>query len=289
MNPRLQRPARYARITPDIAGRVRLCPFELALRAGSSLSGIFDGRSGRRFPGREGGARSASFPVAARGRRGWPHGDGDRDREGVRSLSQGGERIKTRSDTLKGVSSVRGPAVRPIRIVRAPEVVSPGGSDRPGSRPSPTRGNQAGYRRGRRLLYGYLLAVFLLYFLILLLLVTSRYPGVRENFVAYGLFTAIASASAVSGYILTLGRAPVAFYTSDGQLVIRERFGGVRRFPIGPGLRVTVYRRIPMGAFSPEPTEAVRVQYGDRATREYLLANGTLEGLPELRGARTDG
>lgn len=215
-------------------------------------------------------------------RRGCPGSDG------FWSFSEGAERIKSRTGTLRGVSSVRGPAVRPIRIVRAPEVVSPGGSDRSASLPSPTRGNQAGYRRGRRLLGGYLLAVFLLYFLILLLLVTSRYPGVRDNFVAYGLFTAIASASAVSGYILTLGRAPFAFYASDGQLVIRERFGGVRRFPIGPELRVTVFRQIPKGAFSPEPTEAVRVQYRERPTREYLLANGTLEGLSELRGPRND-
>ncbi|MHB8352352.1 MAG: hypothetical protein ACYDFT_06685 [Thermoplasmata archaeon] len=143
-------------------------------------------------------------------------------------------------------------------------------------------GNRAGYRRGRRLLLLYLLAVFLLYFAILLLLVTSRYPGVREDFFAYGLFTVIASASAIAGYLVTVGRAPWAFYSTGSQLVIRERFGRVRRFPIGPELRVTLVRHIEPGVLSPEPTEVIRVTYAQRPTREYLLAQGTLDALPGI-------
>lgn len=145
----------------------------------------------------------------------------------------------------------------------------------------PPTANRAGYRRGRRLLFAYLATLFGLYVVIVLLLATSRYAGAREDLAAYLVFTVIASVSALAGYAITVGRAPWAFYVEGGTLVIRERFGRVRRFALGPELAVTAWRQPETGLFSPEPTEVLRLTHGREAPREYVLARGTLERFSE--------
>lgn len=177
------------------------------------------------------------------------------------------------------------PPVRPVRIVRSREGTPfEGGGAGQGVFGARAR-NRSGYRRARRLLVAYLLAVFLLYLAILLLLVTSHYAGVREDFSAYVLFTVIASGSAMAGYVMTVGRAPWALYSTGSELVIRERFGAVRRYPMGPELGVTLIRRIGTGVFTPEPVEEIRVTFGQRSAREYLVDLGTLESLTEISRA----
>jgi hypothetical protein len=148
----------------------------------------------------------------------------------------------------------------------------------------PPHGNRAGVRRARRLLVLYLGVLLVLYAAVVLLVVGSPYPGVRDDLVVYAALSVIAAVSAVAGYVLTLGRAPFACYVAGRDLVVRERFGGVRRFPLDGSLRISVRARPAPGLLSPEPTETVRVSSAQNKAREYVLEQGFLEGLPELAG-----
>jgi hypothetical protein len=157
--------------------------------------------------------------------------------------------------------------------------------DWPSNRSLPAVGNRAGLRRARRVLALYLSLLFVVFLGMVLLTVTSRYEGVRENILVYVLLTVIATASAISGYLLTVGRAPWAVYAEEGTLVIRERFGAVRRIPIDATLAIRYLRRSPESVLSPEATETVRVFSYRMKPREYVVADGFFATLPELAAA----
>lgn len=176
---------------------------------------------------------------------------------------------------------------RTIRIGRRP-APDPNGPHSAGPDPErdpfapvqlPTHGNRAGLRRVRRLAALYLAGLALVYLLVTSLAASSPYPGVRDNLVLYGLLSAIGAASAVVGYVTTLRRAPFAIYTEGETLIVRERFGRVRRFPIDPTLRVELVRRRERGLLDPEPTETVRIGSGRLPTREYILEAGRIDAV----------
>lgn len=166
---------------------------------------------------------------------------------------------------------------RPVRIVRSPAPArSPLGETLP--RP-PSIGNRAGYRRARRLLALYLGTVVAAYLAMLALIASSPYAAIRQDAPIYAILSAIGAGSVMAGYLITIGRAPFAYYLRDGELVIRERFGSVRRYPVDAGLEVRVVGRHPPSLLSPEPTETIRLRSPGRREREYVLPAGSGETL----------
>ncbi|HEV2316910.1 MAG TPA: hypothetical protein VGV89_04975 [Thermoplasmata archaeon] len=183
-----------------------------------------------------------------------------------------------------------GTPTRPVRIARRRD---PGPVARPSvardptegdaeARDLPPTGNRAGMRRARRLLAFYLASLFVVYAGILALVVSSPYAAIRTDVPVYAALTVIAAISAIAGYLLTIGRAPWSVYADDGTLVIRERFGAVRRYSIDPSLRVRIIGRTERSWLSPEPIETVRVSARHDKLREYVVGEGGFSGLPEL-------
>lgn len=145
--------------------------------------------------------------------------------------------------------------------------------------------NRAGLRRARRLLGLYLGLLLVVYLGVVALMASSPYEGVRDDLPVYLLLGVIAAVSAIAGYFLTVGRAPWAVYVAEGSLVVRERFGNVRRYPIDGSLRIRFVARNDASLLSPEATETVRLSAYEMKTREYVLADGFLAGVPELADA----
>lgn len=146
----------------------------------------------------------------------------------------------------------------------------------------PPHGNIGGLKRARRLLYLYLLLLAVLYAGVVVLVAGSRYAAIRTDVALYAVLSVIASISALAGFWLTVGRAPWAVYVAVDDLVVRERFGAVRRFPLDDTLRIDPRGRQPQGFLSPRPTETVRVSSSRVPAREYVLDEGLLDDIPEL-------
>jgi hypothetical protein len=188
------------------------------------------------------------------------------------------------------VTNVTSTVPRPVRIARgrtAPEGerAAPAPSLDPYAPVSlPPHGNRGGLRRARRMLFLYLLALAILYGGVVLLVATSPYGAVRNDLPIYVALSAIASASALAGFVMTLGRAPFAVYVDRDDLVVRERFGSVRRFPLDATLKVSRQGHRAAGFLSPEPTETVRLSSARQKEREYVLEDGLLSSFPELQG-----
>ncbi len=176
---------------------------------------------------------------------------------------------------------------RPVRIARGSAVLPGRAAAPPTLDPYaevalPPHGNRAGLHRARRMLLLYLGTLALLYGIVVVLVAGSHYSGVRDDLLLYVALSVIASISALAGFVLTVGRAPFAVYVDQNDLVVRERFGGLRRFPIDPTLRIGLRGREGPGFLSPEPTETVRVSSSRHKEREYVLEEGLLARLPEL-------
>jgi hypothetical protein len=184
---------------------------------------------------------------------------------------------------------------RPVRIARRAVPAPSDPSTAPGADPSPRRspsaegadplpphGNRAGLRRARRLLLLYLVGLLLGYAVVTIAVASSPYAGVRTDLWLYVFLSVLAAASAIGGYLLTVGRAPWAVYVVGSDLVVRERFGRVRRFPIDPSLQVRYTQSSGPSFLSPEPTDTVRIRAKRGPVREYVVEKGRFDELPEL-------
>jgi hypothetical protein len=184
---------------------------------------------------------------------------------------------------------------RAVRIARKPSGVSEGTSspappavlprDEHGDLILPKHGNRAGLRRARRLLVLYLAGLLVGYGAIVALLASSPYVGVRTNAILYVFLSVLAAGSACAGYLLTVGRAPWTVYVDGSDLVVRERFGRVRRFPIRDDLRVRFTQVSGPSFLSPEPTETVRISTKKIAAHEYVVERGWFDTMPQLADA----
>jgi hypothetical protein len=185
---------------------------------------------------------------------------------------------------------------RPVRIPRAPPGGTGAGGPVGGAEPAPSAvdrvgpppgelGNRPGLRRARRLLLLYLLAVFAFFSAVVALFASSPYDAIRTDVPAYAVLFAVAAASAIGGYFLTVGRAPWSIAPEGSLLVVRERFGATRRYAIDGNLRVRVVSRSEGGWLSPEPTETVRVSSGRAPAREYVVGAGVVTDRPEIADA----
>jgi hypothetical protein len=186
-------------------------------------------------------------------------------------------------------------ASRPVRIARRPPA-APVGAELPAAEAAPTpgprrrddgpelppHGNRAGFRRARRLLVLYLIGLLIGYATVSSLIASSPYAAVRDDWVLYVFLSVLAAVSAIAGYILTVGRAPWAVYVDGRDLVVRERFGRVRRFPIDAGLEVRYTQSSGPSFLSPEPTDTVQIRSRRGRVREYVVEKGRFDDLPQL-------
>jgi hypothetical protein len=167
----------------------------------------------------------------------------------------------------------------------APSAPALGARDEFGDLLLPKHGNRAGLRRARRLLLLYLAGLLVGYGAIVALLASSPYEGVRTNTILYLFLSVLAAGSACAGYLLTVGRAPWAVYVDSADLVVRERFGRVRRFPIDDSLRVRFTQTSGPSFLSPEATETVRISTKKIPAHEYVVERGWFDAMPQLADA----
>jgi hypothetical protein len=176
------------------------------------------------------------------------------------------------------------------RAVRIPR--SPGGSfatsTSTGSVPSDGSGttvrNQAGWVRGLRTFLFFVVGMSSLYLVFLLLTIDSPLPGVRTNYLAVLVLTALLAAFVVIVWWETLARVPRSITLSDGMVVVVDRYGRARRFPRDRDTTLTVLHRYPSSAFAREPTELVRLKALAGRSGTFLIAEGIVPRDP-LTGA----
>ncbi len=141
---------------------------------------------------------------------------------------------------------------------------------------SPHRENRFGRQRAFRTFLVFIAGLLAIYAFFLGTLLTSPEEGVRTGTTGYILLSALAVVIALGAVLMTIFRAPREIRTDGGVLVLRERYGPERRFPIAPGLFVRVVKRYPEGLLAEEPTDMVEVTQGRGTPRNYLVDAGAI-------------
>lgn len=177
-----------------------------------------------------------------------------------------------------------GSSSRPVRIARKPASGSPPKTDAGSSDPAPEhRGNALGTQRGIRLFAVFALVAVGIYVLFTALVASSSSSGLRSDIAVYALLTALVALLLGVGFFVTLGRAPRSIAWGASDLIVRERLGGVRRFPRA-GLATAVVYRYPSGLLASGPTELVTVTDARGRYRNYLVERGVLDLEPTAPG-----
>ncbi|MCI4325665.1 MAG: hypothetical protein L3K00_07305 [Thermoplasmata archaeon] len=176
---------------------------------------------------------------------------------------------------------------RPVRIARR---AAPGrrSSDDDGDRrfwdseaggSGTFEGNEAGTGRGVRLFAVFGIALLAIYLVFLGLAATSPSPGVSGNWTVYALLTVLTLGLGAVGAAVTLLRAPSGVSFAPEFLIVSERLGRRRRWPLPPQLRLHVLQRYPRGLFGGEATELVELSDGKGQRSAYLVGRGFFDRL----------
>jgi hypothetical protein len=128
--------------------------------------------------------------------------------------------------------------------------------------------NPAGSSRALRTFLLFLVALAVIYGVFMGFAVTSAAAG--TNSAIEVVLTLSVAVALVIGWWVTLGQAPTTAYVEAGELVVRERTGRTRRFPID-GLRVTMLRSNDAGFLGSDPTEFVQLSAPHGPRRTYLV------------------
>jgi hypothetical protein len=160
---------------------------------------------------------------------------------------------------------------RPVRIprrrtraVRSVAVIAPGARFVP---------NQAGWIRARRMFLLFGLGVAVLYAAVVGEALAAS-PGLTADSTFLAVFTLVALGCLWAGASVTIARAPRGVWWTGEELVVRERFGGARKFPNDvPSL---VARRYGPGILAPSATEIVEVAPKSGRRMTYLVDEGLL-------------
>jgi hypothetical protein len=171
---------------------------------------------------------------------------------------------------------------RPVRIVRRPAAVRSTRTDEPDRRfwdaeAGGTRSfeaNHAGTTRAVRVFGLYAVALLAILALFVAEAASSPSPGIAKSGEVYGLLGVLTLVLAGVGAWITILRAPrgVAFGT-DGVLVT-DRWGRRRRWPLPPKLRTHVLQRYPGGPLMGTPTELIELSDGEGHRASYLVGRG---------------
>ena len=129
--------------------------------------------------------------------------------------------------------------------------------------------NSAGTSRASRTFIFFLVALAAIYAVFLSYAVTSSTTGAGSA--VEGILTVSVVVALAVGWVVTLGQTPTMAWVEYGELVVRERTGRMRRFPMD-NLRVHVLRSNGSGFLGPSPTEYVEVAASGAPGRTYLVA-----------------
>jgi hypothetical protein len=162
------------------------------------------------------------------------------------------------------------------RGVRIPRRDGPGRGGPPAESSSEPSGavhpNSAAERRARRLFTVFVGGVAFTYALFVGLAATSPAPGVRDSAAPYVLFSLLAAALLAIGWQLTLGRTPrAAWIDFDGHLVVKERSGRLRHFPVEPGLDLRIVGTQGASVLG-EPVDVAELRAARGPPRRYVVA-----------------
>jgi hypothetical protein len=139
--------------------------------------------------------------------------------------------------------------------------------------------NEAGTGRGVRLFSVFGVALLAIYIVFLALAATSPSPGVSANPTVYALLTVLTLGLGAVGAAVTLLRAPTGVSFAPDFLIVSERLGTRRRWPVPPQLRLHVLQRYPRGLFGGEPTELIELSDGKGRRAAYLVGRGFFDRL----------
>jgi hypothetical protein len=164
-----------------------------------------------------------------------------------------------------------------VRISRAPPGDAVIGGDRRASFAGAWVLNRAAEARARRL-FGLFLVVLLAIY-VLFVGIAEAGSGVRSAPAAWVLFTVMAGVLAVWGWSITFGLTPRSAQRREGDVLVRERMGRVRRFPAATALTPRIVQHSDAGLLGPEPTEVVELITRERARRTYIVGEKFFEKL----------
>jgi hypothetical protein len=139
--------------------------------------------------------------------------------------------------------------------------------------------NRAGTGRGLRLFAVFGVALLVIYGLFLGLTASSPSPGVSSNWTVYALLTVLTLALGAVGAAVTLLRAPTGVAFGADAVIVSERLGRRRRWPLPPQLRLHVLQHYPRGLFGGEATELVELSDGAGHRAAYLVGRGFFDRL----------
>ena len=165
---------------------------------------------------------------------------------------------------------------RPVRISRRPSAPAAVGDVR-STNGGVWVGNRAAERRAARLFGLFVLVLIAIYAVFLGLAESTRGLGTAP--IAWGIFSLLAVVLAVWGWTITFGRTPRGAQRRDTEILVRERLGRIRRFPIAAARNARVVQHYASGIVGPDPTEVVEIMAADRSNRTYVVGDRFFEQL----------
>jgi hypothetical protein len=168
---------------------------------------------------------------------------------------------------------------RPVRISRAAAAGAPSGEGKRAAFAVGWVQNQAGEARARRLFGLFVVVLLVIYGAFVGLATAGSSSGVRSAPAAWAIFTLLAVLLGLWGWSLTFGKTPRSAQRREGDLLVRERMGRVRRFPVESAFSMRVVQRYHAGVLGPQATEVVELLTRERRSREYLVGERYFQDL----------
>jgi hypothetical protein len=139
--------------------------------------------------------------------------------------------------------------------------------------------NVAGTARALRMFGLFAVALLAILTVFLIEAATSPSPGLADSAEVYGLLAGFTILLAVVGAGITVLRAPRGAAFGTDSLLVTDRFGRRRRWPLPPKLRTHVLQRYGGGILMGEPTELIELSDGDGHRANYLVGRGFFDRL----------
>ncbi|MCI4370935.1 MAG: hypothetical protein L3J81_06380 [Thermoplasmata archaeon] len=176
---------------------------------------------------------------------------------------------------------------RPVRIARrAPDRPSRSrdGEDRrfwdsEGGGSGDYAANVAGSSRAFRMFGLYAVALVAILAVFVAEAATSPSPGISKNAEVYGLLVVFTLVLAAIGGWITVLRAPRGAAFQAEAVLVTDRLGRRRRWPLPPKLRTHVLQRYAGGILMGTPTELIEFSDGEGHRANYLVGRGFFDRL----------
>jgi hypothetical protein len=167
---------------------------------------------------------------------------------------------------------------RPVRITRSVGT-DPSGEARRAAFAGAWVRNRAAETRAGRLFGLFLVVLVVIYAWFVALAELGNHSGVLSAPVAWGVFSLLALLLAVWGWSITYGHTPKSAQRREGEILVRERLGRIRRFPIESVTTLKVAQHNGASLLGPEPTQFVEILSRERVRRTYLVGERFFEQL----------